>query len=62
MEMKFVKQLKEADSAEQAEALIAEGWTLIAVVPTTRPNGWNLPCYILGRGTRATASSQPLRM
>lgn len=50
MELKSVKTLKEASSIDEAEQLIAAGWTLLAIVPTVRPNGWSLPCYVLGKG------------
>jgi hypothetical protein len=52
MELKSVHYIREAENAEAAQELIAQGWTLISVLATTRPNGQNLPCYVLGM-TRA---------
>lgn len=49
MQLHEVKELKEAYSADDAQKQIAEGWRLIAVVPTVRPNGQSLPCYVLGK-------------
>lgn len=50
MDLKFVKQIKEAETAAAAEQYIKDGWTLLAIIPTTRLNGTSLPCYILGKG------------
>lgn len=49
MELKSVHYLREAQTAEDAEKLIVEGWTLLTIIPTTRPNGQSLPCYVLGK-------------
>ena len=49
MELKSVHYLREAQSADDAEKLIAEGWVLLTIIPTTRPNGQSLPCYVLGK-------------
>lgn len=48
MELKSVHYIREAENAEAAQELIAQGWTLISILATTRPNGQNLPCYVLG--------------
>lgn len=50
MELSKVHYIREAESSKEAETLIANGWKLINIVATTRPNGQVLPCYILGRG------------
>lgn len=50
MELKNVKYIKECHNAEEAQEHLAEDWKLIAIVPTTRPNGQSLPCYVLGKG------------
>lgn len=50
MQMHDVQQLKEAYSLQDANKLLAQGWTLIAVVATTNPKNLNVktPCYIFG--------------
>lgn len=50
MQMHDVKQVKEAYSPQEANKLLAQGWTLIAVVATTNPQNLNVkaPCYVLG--------------
>jgi len=39
----------EAETLADANKKITEGWLLLTVLATTRPNGQALPCYILGR-------------
>ncbi|WP_186506678.1 hypothetical protein [Pseudomonas putida] len=50
MDMHDVKQVKEAYSSQEANKLLDQGWTLIAVVATTNPQNLNVktPCYVLG--------------
>lgn len=50
-------QLVEALSVNEANLKIREGWTLIAVVPTTHPGGELHPCYVLGREKPVETSS-----
>lgn len=57
MEMQQARTLKEAQSVEEAEALIAEGWKLLAIVPTLRPDGQSRPCYVLGKPKEVGESS-----
>lgn len=49
MELSQVAKLREEYSASAAEAAIADGWQLLAIVPTIRPNGESLPSYVLGK-------------
>ncbi|WP_122756766.1 nucleoside phosphorylase-I family protein [Pseudomonas viridiflava] len=43
----------EAESLAEANQKITEGWRLLTVLATTRPNGQTLPFYILGRIAKA---------
>lgn len=50
MQLSEVKQLAEADSAKDAEELIAEGWCLLAVLPNPDQRGTATPVvYVLGK-------------
>lgn len=50
MQLHEVKHLREVKKAAEAEAAIAEGWSLIAVIPNTQPGaGLGLVVYVLGR-------------
>jgi hypothetical protein len=42
-------QVVEALSANDANHKIQSGWTLLAVVTTSHPNGELHPCYVLGK-------------
>lgn len=57
MELQQARTLKEAQSVEEAEALIAEGWKLLAIIPTLRSDGQSRPCYVLGKPKEVSESS-----
>ena len=57
MDLQQAKTLKEAQSVEEAEALIAEGWKLLAIIPTLRADGQSRPCYVLGKPKEVSESS-----
>lgn len=48
MQMNEVGRVHECEDLEQANELLALGWSLVAVIATGRGNGQMLPCYILG--------------
>lgn len=49
MKLSEVKRLKEVTKPEDAERAIAEGWTLIAIVPNTERQAFSTPVvYVLG--------------
>lgn len=49
MQMNEAGLLHECETVAEANKLIAQGWALVAVLATGRPNGQTLPCYVLGR-------------
>lgn len=49
MQLSEVKELKEVYAAKDATREIANGWTLIAVVPYSNENGPRVT-YVLGKG------------
>ncbi|WP_033833838.1 hypothetical protein [Pseudomonas syringae] len=55
MQLSEAAVLYEADSLTEANQKISEGWLLLAVLATTRPNGSALPCYILGRPAKKSS-------
>lgn len=56
MDLQKIRHLKEAETVEQAEQLLGEGWYLVTVVTTTRPNGGLHPMYVLGKSDDGQAS------
>lgn len=57
MELQKVRTLKEAQNVEEAEQLIAQGWKLLAIIPTVRSDGSSRPCYVLGKPREVSESS-----
>lgn len=51
MQLSEARRVIEALSANDANHKISEGWTLLAVVSTTHPNGELHPCYVLGKSS-----------
>ncbi|EPJ80075.1 MULTISPECIES: hypothetical protein [Pseudomonas] len=50
-------QVVESLSANDANHKIQSGWTLLAVVTTSHPNGELHPCYVLGKAKHAETTS-----
>ncbi len=50
MQLHEVKHLKEVGFASDAEAAIADGWSLVAVIPNPfAGNGFGMAVYVLGK-------------
>lgn len=51
MQMHETQQVREAYSSQEANLLLKQGWTLIAVIGTSSPQKLDItiPCYVLGQ-------------
>lgn len=59
MHLSETSQVMEGLSVNEANLKLHEGWSLISVVVTTRPNGQLHPCYILGKSKPPLDQQKP---
>lgn len=63
MQMSDAVEVVQVAGASQANKKLAEGWTLLAVVPSANNSGLAHVAYVLGKTKpRGSARSEPLRM